>query len=362
MIRSWPAHSGRVNALTFDPAAQCIASVGSDGCLCLWSGWDAAEKRTIATGVVNGSSEVKDRVHCAAAIPGSQTLVAAYWHGAPQLWHMGTGSEIRSLQTGRCHWVSLGASADGSCVCGLNHDGYLAVWRADSGRKVFERKLTLNTERLISCCTTAAALSARGDKLAVLVCGNEPSEAMVFDVRSERPLPVKLPEHCDAVAFGPFDGPRAFAVATYRQVWLYDSRSFERTGVLEGHSTGVSTIVYGPKGKLLLTADWDRHIMLWDLARAELIGQLTGHRDPIRCASFSSDGLTIVTGGLKGQLCLWDTRTAQLMMHLERLPNEISSVGISDDQKHIFALYGNFYSPAKGKPTTLVVYDVMAPQ
>jgi hypothetical protein len=106
--------------------------------------------------------------------------------------------------------------------------------------------------------------------------------------------------------------------------------------VLTGHASGVSSAVFSPDGKRIVTASWDKTARLWDATTGKPVGSLTGHASGVSSAAFSPDGRRIVTASDDNTARLWDATTGKLIGGpLEGHTNRVRSAVFSPDGKRI---------------------------
>jgi WD40 repeat protein len=75
---------------------------------------------------------------------------------------------------------------------------------------------------------------------------------------------------------------------------------------LEGHSASLTTAVFSPDGKLILTASIDGTARLWDAAGKIPPIVLSGHTDALTFATWSHDGKYVLTASLDGTARIFD--------------------------------------------------------
>ena len=92
------------------------------------------------------------------------------------------------------------------------------------------------------------------------------SGCLIWQARAEK---LKIPAHADkafAVLF--YDGQNKLASCGKEPVIrLWDAKSGEPLGTLEGHTAQVESIALSPRGDLLASASADKTAVLWNLAR-----------------------------------------------------------------------------------------------
>ena len=105
--------------------------------------------------------------------------------------------------------------------------------------------------------------------------------------------------------------------------------------VLTGHKGGVTTVVYSPDGKFLLSGGVDQTLKLWDAATGKEVRTFTGHRGAVTSVAFSPDGGMAVSGSSDSTLRLWEVASGQELHATESLGWKVTSVAFSPDGKFI---------------------------
>ena len=103
---------------------------------------------------------------------------------------------------------------------------------------------------------------------------------------------------------------------------LWDTRTGEQVGTLEGHSHTVGSVAFSPDGDVLASGGgwYDDTVRFWDTRTGEEVRILEGHTEGVDSIAFSSDGVKLATAS-RGSVRLWDTRTG------EQLRTQLHTVG-----------------------------------
>lgn len=154
----------------------------------------------------------------------------------------------------------LDYSPDGSLLASANNDGFLRLWRTDTG-------------------TRQAPSSGHQDQVF----------GVAFDGRGQ------------SLASGSADGT----------VRIWDVLSGEQRLSISGHLSEVYGVSYSPDGNHIASAGGDRTVRLWHADTGREAAVLSGHDAAVLALAFSPDGGTLATSGVGSTVRLWDTATGR---------------------------------------------------
>jgi WD40 repeat protein len=200
-------------------------------------------------------------------------------------------------------------SPDGKQVATGDLDGYVRLWRTDTGGPPDEL-LPPGPRR---SPVRAVSFSADGSRLAAASA----SQATVWTVRTGRARIFRSSdEEVWAVAVSP-DGTHVATGDTGGRGRVWSMRS---TGAadLNGHSGAIRWIAFSPDGKSLFTASNDGTARIWDAGTGRPLAELRGHDGIVHSAAFAPDGTTVVTGGEDGTIRTWSTTSDPVLVELPR--------------------------------------------
>ena len=75
---------------------------------------------------------------------------------------------------------------------------------------------------------------------------------------------------------------------------------------LEGHTNAVSSAIYHPSGKLVITGSMDRSLMIWDAATGKSLRTLTGHEGQVLAIAVRGDGREATSTSRDSKILVWD--------------------------------------------------------
>lgn len=311
------AHQGTVTALAFSADGQTLASGGDDGVVWLWdvaTGQAAASpvhllpnQTTHPSPTPPGIYQIQLGVTHLVFSPDSQLLAVGADRDQVTILQRATGKVIRRLQWDTqfhvrdSHWTvdQLAFHPTGQQVAAVAHDAHVALWNVSTGRQI------LSFDTRATAAVKALRFSPDGHDLIFIPLdgavqqwslpmgqrtwfgfipeGNVPSADVSVDAdllarggpatgatiferlpfigkpnsniylsRLRNPTPNNQESRCaipptpDATSFPTIPCPRINAYA-----------------VLEGHQGLVSTVMFSPDGRWLVSGSWDKTVRLW---------------------------------------------------------------------------------------------------
>jgi WD40 repeat protein len=103
----------------------------------------------------------------------------------------------------------------------------------------------------------------------------------------------------------------------------------------EGHTDAVTSAVYSPDGRFIVTAGLDGVALVWDAGTGQQVRSLQGHTDGIWSAAYSLDGRFIVTASADSTARIWDAATGQQLHLLKRHNDWVNSAVYSPDGRTV---------------------------
>ncbi len=252
------AHEKVVTAVAL--GGHTLVSGSTDGSVRLWSLPPDKPTQTIKAAAA---------VRAVAISPDGKVLASAGDDNAVQLYD-GAGKPTRKL-TGPGDWVlAVALSPDGKTVAAGGHDGKLWAWESDTGNKR-------------------------------------------FDVPARPPAPGKTPAETNvvaALAFSP-DGKQIALGGSDGRIHLFQASDGKSLRQLQGHTSGVTALLYHPAGAVLISASKDRTIRLWNPQGGnQLRAPLEGHGAWVQGLALARKGTKLFSASADRTVRLWDLGAA----------------------------------------------------
>ncbi|OAQ28571.1 WD40 repeat-like protein [Linnemannia elongata AG-77] len=139
-----------------------------------------------------------------------------------------------------------------------------------------------------------------------------------------------LEEHVEVrtCAFSP-DGKYLATGLDNGDINIYDTATWTRIQVFQGHQGRVRSLVYSPTSQQLLSGSTDKTARLWnsETGSTELI--LEGHSGEVRAVAFSPTGQQVATASDDTSVRLWDAQTGATVFVLTDNVDKVTSIAYS---------------------------------
>jgi RNA polymerase sigma factor (sigma-70 family) len=245
-----PRRLGYVSVVAFVQGGQGVAAAGADGALYLWDR---------ATGTASHWPAHRGKVTALTRGPGGRLLVSAGADGTVCQWRTATREKVCSYGGVSGEVRNLAVSPDGERLAGVAADGTVHVWELATGK-------ALGTAAGKGSGLSVAAFSPADGRLAAsgLTAALRLGRPGLGELLPPGPWPGE-DSQAVALAFAP-DGTLALA-GRDNVIRLGRLDGAGEGGRFAGHQTQVTALVFTPDGKSLVSASDDGTVLIWDVPR-----------------------------------------------------------------------------------------------
>jgi WD40 repeat protein len=300
-------HTSTVTALHFGPQGKTIASVGRDNARFLW---DLATQRGERAPAGPPGKWVPQTLS-----PDGKTLATAEGaEGLVRLWDFASGKELATLCRLGCAINGLAYSPDGRTLALAAQDATIRLWEVVGGRELRRMKGDESVGNL--------AFSPDGKVLASAVEGvSRVPPIRLWDVAGgELIRRLDGPRWNCTLAFSPdgkylaaggmddSEGKFLVRAAYGKSAWVWETATWQRRWMLDGHEKGIYALAFSPDGKRLATGacEGDDKVRLFDLETGKERACFSGHHGAVLSLAFSPDGRVLASGAGDSTILLWD--------------------------------------------------------
>ena len=363
-------HTEGITSVLFSPDGLTLASGSYDETIRLWDVSSGQPKATLkGIGGITSVLFSPDGLTLASLSNGVSPSGDSYQtsDGASlttMIWLWDVSSDLPVLLEGHAGGVtSVLFSPDGLTLASGSGDGRILLWDVSSGQ--LQATLEGHTDGVTSVLFSPDGLTlASGGGSPSYGGSGRDDRILLWDVSSGQ-LQATLEGHTGGVTsvlFSP-DGLTLASGSYDKTIRLWDVSSGQLQATLEGHWVG--SFSFSPDGLTLANGGTsDETIRLWDVSSGQLQATLEGHTDGVTSVLFSPDGLTLASGSYDGTIRLWDVSSSQLKATLEGHTRAVNSVLFSPDGLTLAS--GNGDTPwifsAASRAGTIRLWDVSSGQ
>lgn len=265
----------------------------------------------------------------------SRYLASCSYDGTACVWNTHTGEQRGPRLQGRSHsrLNAIGLSKDGSVVVGGDRDGWMTVWRTDSGNKLSESLVHDSAIAVIAFCPTQDLLASSSYDSTVRmwdlsVEGELKGRGEPFSGHVSGVGPIVFTSDGNWLVSGGFDGTIRLWDVTTREILI----SIE---VPEGPT--VYGISLSSDTQKMVTVTGDNMVRVWDVVAKQLQGlPLHGHTRGLRTIAFSNDDTLAATASSVGTIRIWALQSGKLKATINQIEaTSFEGLGFSPNNGHI---------------------------
>ncbi|MCH8042984.1 MAG: hypothetical protein IID44_04635 [Planctomycetes bacterium] len=265
------------------------------------------------------------------ATPDGKHIVSAGVDGL-RVWDVATGEQLRHLGNVSAAYWSLALSSDGLRIIAGCNDTTVRVWELKTGKRLHELKGH-------AAEVWGVAFSPDGKRA---VSGAWDGTIRIWNLGTGKQLKnIAAGSKVRSVSFSP-KGDRIVtsqfvAEGAAATVVIWNARTGEKLHTMKGHTDLVTSAVFSPDGKQVLSASFDRTIRLWDASSGKQLAKFTGHSYRVESAAFSTDGRRVISCGDAPDATLrtWDAKSGKQIWQSERHRSGFLGIAVLPDGKHV---------------------------
>ena len=127
------------------------------------------------------------------------------------------------------------------------------------------------------------------------------------------------------------DGTQILAGSRDGTLRLWDLITGEELRTLHGHMDWVTSVTVSPDGSRAVAASMDTAIRIFELATGDVLHTLRGHEGAVQSVAITPDGTWLISGSRDCSLKIWDMETGVELQTLNAHRSAINSVVITPD-------------------------------
>ena len=288
LLRTLAGHQDAVMSVAFDPLGGTMASASADRTVRLWCARSGRLLRTLI-----GHQQA---VRSVAYPPQGGMVASGSDDKTAKLWDVQSGHLLRSFEGRSCLVQCVAFDPQGRTMASGSRDHAVRLWDLRSGKLLH----TLDGHRH---GVLSVAFHPQGGTLA---CGGTDDRVYHWEVGSGRCLRMLAHWYRRVV----IDLPDEVLAKEGADGRLF----FRRPGTNEllefvGQQGMLFSLAFDPAGETLASAHLDHTVKLWNARSGNLLGELNGHTSIIQCIAFSPDGRMLASKSCDGTIRLWDCKT-----------------------------------------------------
>ena len=316
LIKTLKGHQGKVLGISFSPDTQTLASVGEDGTIKLW------QRNGKLKQIIPGNSDI---LYDVSYSPDGQMLATAGRDGTVRIWSK-KGQLLNTISGYNREVLSVAFSPDGKTIGASSEDGTMRFWNLDG--TLIDSMFEENVIHRIQFTPDGRTIVSVGGDTTVKLWNSDYTLRQTFTGHTDGVLGLALSQDGKTIATASADGTI--------KLWQLDSKFFK---TLHMHDAKVYTAIFNPDGNIIATASGDNTVKLWN-PDGTLINTLKGHTGAIHGISFSPDGNIIATASWDKTIKLWK-RDGILLNTLTGHTDKVYMAEISPDGQTIASASGD---------------------
>lgn len=151
---------------------------------------------------------------------------------------------------------------------------------------------------------------------------------------------VVLKEHTGQLSSAMFapDGRRLVTVSDDQTARVWDAQTGASLFELRGHQRPVRFAAFSRDGRYVVTTSLDKTARVWEVATGREVAVLEGHSENVLRATFSPDGGLVATASADNTARVWDARSGRQIHNLDQHTKPVRDAIFTPDGKSIVTI------------------------
>ena len=250
--------------------------------------------------------------------PDGKQILTASDDKTARIWDASTGKEITKLSGHLSSVTSAVWSPNGKQVLTASGDNTARIWDASTGQKI----------------TTLSRHTIYAYRVVLSLDGNR-------DDNAGKEI-TKLSDHLSSVTSAVWspDGKQVLTTSGDDPACIWDSSTGKALTTLSWDTEKATSAIWSPNGKQVLTPSgytfpWDNNAYIWDSSTGKALTTLSGHTEKATSAVWSPDGKQVLTTSWDNTARIWDAVTGKEISRLTGHTASVNDAQWSPDGKRI---------------------------
>jgi len=311
-IRVWDVFTGKClkkqdalknwfGLFAVSPDGTFFATTAQGGTVSLWD-----TENILCIKTFGGSSKNINSIEFS---PDGKRLVTASDDGSFRIWNLRKGVTQLTVKAHPETLHSASFSPDGKLIVTTSTDKRVVLWDASTGASV--KTIKHPTGDVVS-----ATFDCDGKRL--LTISNKDNLIRIWNIESGE-CTQTLEGHTEKVTSAIFtpNNRNIISCSKDNTVRLWEIISGGNIRTFKGHSEPVHCLACNDTVECIISGSSDCTIHVWDNSGYPLQHTLVNHSDSVFCIAYSYDGKRLLTSSFDNTICVWDTFTGLCLHKIE---------------------------------------------